>query len=396
MGPTIKIVLVVCTLLVVVSLFYVPRTIAGLQSSSNVLKINESFQSVPTARDRKSLPDLSNGGVIVFYHIYKTGGSTIGKLLHEMAQKNHSQYETQKNHKNVLSKDKRRDGDVFGLDNALTSPSPLFFTMIRRRIDWEQECLKSLDLAQNHKKLMLLELHVEHPAPDFPSLVEFAPTLDRWRAEADRRGVGFFAFTLVREPVAHALSFFNFFHVGSDKIRPPPTRNDHDFWNPFRPLKKSEKDFLRSYYASNRQCRMFKSDPEATKGAPHDLVWDRKLLSAEELATSRRPCQVENVHDAFFNSLDWVGTTEMMQNETLPLLTHLVANDASLGRNNAPFKVFDKNPTGFRGMKKVDLSDKTMATILERTTLDRQLYSEVTQRFRLTDLGWDYRSPVNG
>ena len=91
-----------------------------------------------------------------------------------------------------------------------------------------------------------------------------------------------------------------------------------------------------------------------------------------------------------------MGTTENLQNETLPLLTMLVLHNASLGRNNRPFKVFDDNPSGYKGMKKFDLSDKTVAAILERTKLDRALYDEVTRNFRLTNLGWDYSSPRDG
>lgn len=32
---------------------------------------------VPTHRYRKSLPNFTNGGIVVFYHTYKTGGSTV-------------------------------------------------------------------------------------------------------------------------------------------------------------------------------------------------------------------------------------------------------------------------------------------------------------------------------
>jgi len=248
-------------------------------------------------------------------------------------------------------------------------------------------------MAEKKKKLILLELHVEHPAPDFPSLVELAPILDRWRAEADRRGVGFFAFTLVREPVAHALSFFNFFHVGNIRNgRPLPSRTDHDYWNPFKPLRSSEENFLRSYYSNNRQCRMLNSDPQATYAAPQDLVWNETLVSKKQVTDSQQPCRIDKVHNALFDSLDWVGTTENLQNETLPLLTKLVANDPSVGRNNAPFKVFDNNLNGPRGMKKYDLSDNTLSTILERTRLDRGLYADIVRDFTLADLGWDYKS----
>mmetsp|Transcript_10889 Transcript_10889/g.26174 ORF Transcript_10889/g.26174 Transcript_10889/m.26174 type:complete len:399 (+) Transcript_10889:263-1459(+) len=337
-------------------------------------------------RGREKLPDFTNGGIIVFYHNYKTGGSSIGKMLHELAQEDQARF----------TSDPKRDKSAISFEDALQTPSRLFFTMIRKSIDWEEDCLKTLDVAEKHKKLILLELHVEHPAPNFPSLVELAPTIEKWRNEAERRGVEFFAFTLLREPVAHALSFFNFFHVGNKKQRPPPTKRDHDYWNPFQPLKSNQKNFIHSYYENDRQCRMMNSNPHATKGAPYDLVWNYVPLSAKEVALSHEPCNVQKVYDVLFNSLDWVGTTEFLQNETLPLLTQLVSNNASRGRNTRPFKVFDENPSGFKGMKKADLSNESVAAILERTKLDRQLYAQVSRSFRLTDLGWDYRSPIDG
>ncbi|VEU33657.1 unnamed protein product [Pseudo-nitzschia multistriata] len=352
---------------------------------------SSAWEKVPTHRQKGTLPDFSNGGVVVFYHVYKTGGSTVGKLLHEIAKKD------QDNFKEEVEQDKdERKPKLNIYQRALKSPAKMFFTMIRKHVDWERDCLKTLDLASQNKKLLLLELHVEDPAPDFPSLVELSSTIDRWRAEADRRGVGFFSFTLVREPVAHALSFFNFFHVGNNCGRPPPSRNDHDAWNPFKPLSSTESNFLKSYYANNRQCRMLSSDPQSTRAAPQVLVWRKDLINGEDLAESRQPCAIDEVHNSLFNSMDWVGTTEKLSNETLPLLTQIVLNDPRVGRDNKPFKVFDNNPNHNVGMKAHDLSNETMAAILERTELDRVLYADVGRHFKLSNLGWDYHSPLYG
>jgi len=362
----------------------------------------------PTHRDRKSLPNFSNGGIVIFYHTYKTGGSTVGKLFHQLYQRDQSKRrqhfnkkETAKkiyNNKEKIKKNSAASSDTHTSSSTTSSPE-LYFTMIRKNIDWKKDCLVTLNMAKDEKKLILLELHVEHPAPSFPSLVELSPMLNRWRKEADNSGIGFFAFTLVREPIAHALSFFNFFHVGHNANRRPPSLGDHDYWNPFQPLNSSESNFLRSYFVDNRQCRMFDSDPEATHSAPDDLVWIKKeeqqqteTEADESYQHIINPCRTDAVHNALFKSLDWVGTTENLQNETLPLLTKLVANDPSVGRNNAPYKVFDN--AGKPGMKKGDLSEETLSRILEKTRLDRRLYNDVICNFTLADLGWDYKSFV--
>lgn len=340
-----------------------------------------------THREMKTLPNFKNGGIIVFYHIYKTGGSTVGKMLHELFQRDKLKHEQLFNHKNDSGTTSSN------LSSNAAKASKLFFTMIRKHIDWERDCVTVMNIAQNQKKLMMLELHVEYPAPNFPSLVELAPTIQRWRAASKDRGIDFFAFTLIREPIPHALSFFNFFHVGHNEYRGPPTKSKHDYWNPFQPLKSSEQNFLRSYFVGNRQCRMYDSDPEAIAGAPADLVWN--TTENQNSNDFFDACHFEKVHDALFEALDWVGTTENLQFETLPLLTKLAVNDPSIGRKNKPFKVFDKvegikGSLIAKGMKVADLSNKTFAKIYAQTNLDRKLYNDVVENFKLSDFGWNY------
>lgn len=336
------------------------------------------LENFPTHLDSKSLPNFNNGGIIVFYHIYKTGGSTVGKLFHQMYQRD--QFKRKQHFNNVSS-------------SSLSPSSPeLYFTMIRKNLDWDNDCLVTLDMAKKKKKLIMLELHVEYPAPHFPSLVDLAPTLHKWRKGANERGIDFFAFTLIRKPIPHALSFFNFFHVGHNDFRPPPSAKDHDHWNAFKPLSSSESNFLQSYFVRNRQCRMYDSDPTATLYATKDLVWKRTSKEKEQHHQQNKndSCRFDMVHNTLFEVLDWVGTTEQMQNLTLPLLTKIVANNPFLGLKNEPFKVFDKG--GKKGMKVDDLSENTLTQISERTKLDQILYDDVVQTFTLQNLGWDFKS----
>mmetsp|Transcript_16255 Transcript_16255/g.37436 ORF Transcript_16255/g.37436 Transcript_16255/m.37436 type:complete len:416 (+) Transcript_16255:135-1382(+) len=400
-GTSLKIALISLSVLVILTVSNVPRRISSLidddvhqMTLSPTVSIPYELvntEHVPTHREKGTLPDFTNGGIIVFYHVYKTGGSTVGKLMHELTQKDQSFYApTPEDRVSEIRSDGGTE-NVYG--KAMRSKARLFFTMIRKQIDWVEDCVTTVNMAATAKKLVLLELHVEYPAPGFPSLVELAPKIEQWRALADQRGVGFFAFTVMREPVAHALSFFNFFHVGNNFGRDPPSRDDHDYWNPFKPLMSTEKNFLRSYYAHNRQCRMLSTDPQSIFAAPKYLVWNKDKVTKEQVAISRKPCDIDGVHDTFFHSMDWVGTTEMLSNETLPLLTQLVLGDPSVGRKNPPFKVFDNNPSGNVGMKSHNLSDKAMSIILDETELDRSLYADVARSFKLTDLGWDYYSP---
>jgi hypothetical protein len=301
---------------------------------------------VITHRQNESLPQFENGGLLIFYHIYKTGGSTVGKMMHELAQANSRN---------------------------------TYFTMIRKVVDWKKDCEHFLDMAETDRKLVMLELHVEYPAPDFPSLVDMVPILDRWRLEADRRDIDFFAFTLIREPKAHAISFFNFFHVGSQRR---PVKD----WNPFKPMKATEANFLHAF-VGNRQCQMLGSDPEATLTAPPDVVW--REPEASGFSSAQYSCQIEKVYEALFQSLDWVGTTEKLQNETLPLLTMLILDNPEVGRKVEPFKVYSKSSSHQTGVSLSDLSEQSLSHVERETSLDRGLYDEVRRTFTLEGMGWN-------
>lgn len=310
-----------------------------------------------THRETGTLPTFQKGGIIFFYHIYKTGGSTVGKMMHSMSMRRQN----------------------------------IHFTMIRKTVDWKN-CLWALNMAEHDQKLVLLEFHVEYPAPTFPSLVEMAPIIERWRTEAHKRDLGFFAFTLVREPVAHAISFFNFFSVGM--TAPSDTKE----WNPFRTMAPTEKNLMHSF-VGNRQCQMLGVDPESTASVPTDILRDpvHDNDGTSKVAPSERDddlnyiraCEDEKVKNVLYHSLDWVGTTEKLQNETLPLLSKLILKDSRVGFNTTPFKVFSKNTRGIQGVSKKNLSYESLARIEKETELDRAIYNEVLQNNTLDNFGLD-------
>jgi hypothetical protein len=297
-----------------------------------------------THRHKKTLPDFTNGGVVAFYHMYKTGGSTTGMMMKDLAE----EYEDRFN-----------------------------FTMVREFIRWEEECLPALDMAQFEKKIVLLELHVEHPSPQFPSLVDLAPTMKRWRMEAHRRNLGFFAFTQVREAVSHSISFFNFFQVRLESY-------DRD-WNPWRAQAPTETNLMHQF-VPDRQCRMLGSDPEGTMSAPASGMWEPP---PEPKNPDLRNCRLQQIYDAIDETMDWVGLTETLSNETLPLLSKLLISNATYGISTKAFKVFKEGKTKIRGVLRDDLSEASMARILQETSNDKKLYDDVRRNFTLTNLGWD-------
>jgi Sulfotransferase family len=295
-----------------------------------------------------TIPNFENGGIMVFYHVYKTGGSTVTGLMSDLAK-------------------------------ADEEEEKYFFMRVRKSVPWGIAKM-AVKRAANQNKTVMCELHVQYPSKEFPTLVELVPTLVKWRAEAERRGVPFFAFTVLREPVAHSISFFNFFHVAG--------RDDGQAWNPFRTLAPTEKNYLKSFQG-NRQCHLMDADANGVIKSPvaglrpAAVAFRQELPSYESDDVHRdENCRYRKVRDALFGTMDWVGTTESLQTETLPLLSTILLNDPAVGWNQTSKKVFSANVrVGTIGIKREGLSESTLAHVERETKLDRWLYEEARERF---------------
>ena len=183
-----------------------------------------------------------------------------------------------------------------------------------------------------------------------------------------------FVFTLLREPTSHAISYFNFFHQTLES--------------------KPEEVRLRSL-VFNRQCHTLAST--VGKGR-------------------RRPHICATLYDKFLELFDWVGTTEHLTEETMPLLQHLLrfktteeekGNETS--KNNSekqwpppppPVSQFHSTVTNNESHYNVavsshvslhrdTLSSYTLEYIQNKTCLDRGLWERVQQDYTL-DLFSDY------
>jgi hypothetical protein len=210
--------------------------------------------------------------------------------------------------------------------------------------------------------------------------------LDKCRAAAQAEGVPFFAFTVLREPVAHALSFFNFFHVAVK-----PTAN----WNPFRAhMEPTESNFLATFQG-NRQCHMLDRDAEALFKSPlvalkdpHDpiILRQRAIINDGDSDESHyfQKCRVNAVRRALFESLDWVGTTDQLSKSTLPLITSILLSDPEVGSIHESSKVFTEDPryNEYTGLHRDDLSTAALERVFFETQWDRQLYKEAQAMFQ--------------
>jgi Sulfotransferase family len=284
-------------------------------SSSGSESMDAELFSSPTHQmpQKRLLPSFANGGIIFFLHIPKTGGITVRKAL-------------------------QRGNGVYLLGDE------------RRKFDKYKRDLAKYVKNGTDGKVVVFELH----AANCPNFAEVSGRLHGWKSEASKNNVPFFAFTVLREPLSHALSFFNYYYGmdhGDNNFEYYETATEHDLLNTAR---------------TNPQCGFL------VKGGAiinHQRLGQRVLV---------RECKA--AYNNLLDNMDWVGSTASLSNETFPLLRSIVGSsrtdhgaDHLLAEN-----VQHKNKSPDKVVMS-DLSPRTVERIRKMTYWDQKLY-EATQR----------------
>lgn len=192
-------------------------------------------------------------GVILFYHVPKTGGTTIEKLFNTTR--------------------------VFSINQFLNL--------------WDTK-VKSI-LSRQQQELFFIELH-----GNIAGIQAWSHHIHLYQSLANIHGTNFFAFTLIREPIAFTVSYFTYFHHPSCEAR----------WCEADLYDLTETNLLQAGI-HNRQCEIFFHGQRELK----------KLPSRSDRSVTRQRCeQVQATLRA-----DWyVGTTETMSVDILPKLSEMV------------------------------------------------------------------------
>jgi hypothetical protein len=200
--------------------------------------------------------------------------------------------------------------------------------------------------------IVVYEVH----ASTSPSFYRIRNRLQRWKETARRNNVPAFFFTVLRESVPFAVSHFSFFHLQKRN----PT---------FERCNATEENFLRlSLY--NPQCQfLFKGEPSLRAQKPTQTV-----ITFEE-------CY--RVQNRMLQIFDWIGSTETLSTETIPLLSRLVGISNNFTWENHRISS-DVRDVEYFWLENV--SSSALEIINDISTMDIELYRIVTNRYRYEEM----------
>lgn len=275
---------------------------------------------------QKPLPNFENGGVVLFNHVAKTGGTTIRETFSGL-QNVEWQF-------------------VGGLDDLLK---------------YSKEVDDRLTNKINDKKILFLELH--GPVPGMFTLHDF---LDRWHAIAEDNNVPFFAFTMVRDPVAYSVSFFNFI------LAEPCIFNGC----PYRTYPATEENLIETVQP-NYQCMYL----------ARDVTWF-DFIENQTIPPLATDYECNAVYNVMRLDMDWVGLTDKLSTETVPLLKQmLLVDDKEESSSSSPSskqQVFnDVQKSKPKTVKTSELHPTTSEYIRSISALDQSLYDRASKDYPL-------------
>jgi hypothetical protein len=168
------------------------------------------------------------------------------------------------------------------------------------------------DKLSRDTEVLFLELHGQTR-----SVLQLYTELQRWRRMSIQHDTGFFAWTLVREPVSFSVSYFNFFWAAPCLF---------DSGCPYKLYAPTQVNF-RFTAKANVQClywsrsdvtwRSFKETHDQSD--PSRVAWP---------VATETECQA--VSQVLLSEMDWVGTTDKLSQETLPLLAFMLSSSSAV------------------------------------------------------------------
>ncbi len=357
------------------TLAHVDDRATAITSNSSDVDTSDADENTPSRRDNvhsvpsSVLPNFSmnsDGGVILFYHVAKTGGTSIRNLFETLQDESPEtfsfirvtlwEYHIFADYYDQVDSSKSSNESC---DLLPTRSGTRRMQSINKTV---REFLSSSLPSENTSspKTLLLELH----GSEF-GLKSLSPYLKRWRKLSQKSKKPFFSFTVIRDPAPFTTSYFNFFHYDCNER-----------WCDVPYNEATESNLLLSLRAHpNLQCFLLMHDIHASfyQGCP----------------PTKQDCEdlYENVMK---KQLDWVGTTDKLSEETIPLLARMFVSPKDEESGNTipedddideePDDIIEVKNVGRKGIQK-SLSPKSLTEIASLSTYDQTLYDSVQRDF---------------
>ncbi|KAL7579055.1 hypothetical protein ACA910_019093 [Epithemia clementina (nom. ined.)] len=208
-------------------------------------------------------------------------------------------------------------------------------------------------LAEDQQQTTVLEIHL---GPD-PTLPELEKAIHNLRERALVNKVPFFVFSTYREPLSYAISFYNYQNLGQAV-------------NIYEIGTNSEADFKRLSLPSP-QCLFFaRGETATTKQFP---IFGRNFMQDDE-------CR--ETYQVMTRTIDWIGTVDNLQNETLPLLAYMLEGKI----RHIDFSAKNKGRRLPNKIRLENLSEPTIVHIRNKTRADLEIFLKVQSEYSLERL----------
>jgi len=323
-----------------------------------------------------------NGGIVVFYHVAKTGGNTVRGIFDRLKSPDDTdpfQYiriRTKPSRNIVATMPQNNNNNNQTLSSSQCVPPAKGYKNANKVFRLIHKFVKQ-PIRGRKTKTALVEIHGDSSGMG----KQLADQIQELRQACLEHNRPFFAFTLVRDPLPFALSYFTMFHtncnMGWCEHQQFDEANEHNLLQSLRP---------------NRQCFLL-THTSAIEGI-HPSFYDKCKVTKEDC---------DDTYLKMKNSLDWIGTTEHLTTETIPLLEYMLKldNGRDKGFTGITKEKMDKNVqqklpyerkillAAAAGNNNSDESDATtneiVAKIRSLSTYDQAIYDQVKKDYVLKD-----------